>query len=116
MFRNRQKGDAEASISRSMVGKSYDYAAMNADYDRAMQILQDLTARADAELSVDESDYADVLTRLVRDYDEQHSTLLRERAAGRTPSPIELLKYLMEEHGMNTISLGKLVGGSGKAS
>ena len=30
--------------------------------------------------------------------------------------PIELLKYLMEEHGMNTVSLGKLVGGSGQAS
>jgi HTH-type transcriptional regulator/antitoxin HigA len=87
-----------------------------ADYDRAIQILQDLTARADAGLSADESDYADVLTRLVRDYDEQHSSLLRERAAGRRPSPIELLKYLMEEHGMNTISLGRLVGGSGQAS
>ncbi len=86
------------------------------DYDRALQILQDLTGRADAGISAGESDYADVLSHLVRDYDEQHSSLLKQRAAGRRPSPIELLKHLMEEHGMNTISLGKLVGGSGQAS
>src|SRR5437899_1004597 len=83
-----------------------------AEYDRAM----DLTARADAGLSADENDYADVLARLVRDYDQEHSTLLRERAIGRGPSPLEILKYLMEEHGMNTVSLRKMVGGSGQAS
>ena len=88
------------------------------DYERAIQVVQDLTGRADAAagLSADENDYLDVLSRLVRDYDELHSSLLRDRASGRTPAPIELLKHLMEEHGMNTIALGKLVGGSGQAS
>jgi HTH-type transcriptional regulator/antitoxin HigA len=86
------------------------------DYDRAMEIVQELTARADRGVSADENDYADVLARLVRDYDQSHSTLLRERAVGRNPTAVEILKYLMDEHGMNTISLGKMVGGSGQAS
>jgi HTH-type transcriptional regulator / antitoxin HigA len=83
-----------------------------ADYRRALAILKDLVGRADDGLTPGESDYADVLGRLVRDFDQRHSTLLKQKAAG----PIESLKYLMAEHGMNTISLGKLVGGSGQAS
>jgi HTH-type transcriptional regulator / antitoxin HigA len=85
-------------------------------YDQASEILMNLVGRADDGLTPGESDYADVLSRLVRDYDEQHSSLLRQKIAGRKSSPIAVLKYLMEEHGMNTITLGKLVGGSGQAS
>ena len=44
-------------------------------------------------------------------YDERHSDVLKQKS-----SPIEVLKYLMDEHGMNTISLDKLVGGPGQAS
>jgi HTH-type transcriptional regulator/antitoxin HigA len=87
-----------------------------ADYEAAARILAGLVGRADAGLTPGESDYADVLGRLVEDYDKQHSSILKDFAAGRGPSPIEMLKYLMEEHGMNTIALGKLVGGSGQAS
>ena len=86
-----------------------------ATYDRAAEILKQLIGRADAGLTAGESDYADVLSRLVRDYDEQHSSILKDIAAKKS-SPIEILKHLMEEHGMNTITLGKLVGGSGQAS
>jgi HTH-type transcriptional regulator/antitoxin HigA len=87
-----------------------------ADYSRAGEILADLFARADSGLTSDESDYADVLGRLVREYDERHSSILLKRRAGRKPSPVELLKHLLEEHGMNTTRLGSLVGGSGQAS
>ncbi|MGB7158394.1 MAG: hypothetical protein WBD40_10045 [Tepidisphaeraceae bacterium] len=87
-----------------------------ADYDRAGQVLEQLVARADAGLTLGESDYTDVLSRLVGEYDELHSSILKEIAAGRKSSPIEILRYLMEEHSMNTIELGKLVGGSGQAS
>src|SRR5206468_725784 len=88
-----------------------------AAYDRAWVVLQELLARAEtSKPSAGESDYADVLVRLVRDYDEQHSSLLKDRAARGKPSPIEALRWLMEEHQMNTIGLGKLVGGSGQAS
>jgi HTH-type transcriptional regulator / antitoxin HigA len=85
-------------------------------YDCAGKILEDLVGRADAGLSPGESDYTDVLSTLVREYDEKHSSILQDRAAGRRSSPIEMLKFLMEQHGMNTVSLGKLVGGSGQAS
>ena len=84
------------------------------DYQRAGAILLQLTARADDPgLTGGESDYADVLARLVREYDERHSSILAE---ARMLSPIDALKHLMEEHDMNTVSLGKLVGGSGQAS
>lgn len=81
------------------------------DYERAVEILRGLVGRADLGLTPGESDYADVLGRLVRDYDQSHSSILKTKV-----SPIEVLKYLMQEHGMNTTSLGKLVGGSGQAS
>jgi HTH-type transcriptional regulator / antitoxin HigA len=87
-----------------------------AEYARAGDILEDLFAGAGSGLTSDESDYADVLGRLVREYDERHSSILLKRAAGRKPTPVDVLKYLLEEHGMNTTSLGSLVGGSGQAS
>jgi HTH-type transcriptional regulator/antitoxin HigA len=84
------------------------------DYDRAVAVMRDLLDRSiTGNLGADASDYLGVLVRLVRDYDEQHSSLLRNR---RKPTPIEALKWLMEENGMNTIDLGKFVGGSGNAS
>jgi HTH-type transcriptional regulator/antitoxin HigA len=84
-----------------------------ADHVQAVDILADLIGRADAPgLTADESDYADVLGRLVRDYDKQHSSLRQQRKL----TPIEALKCLMHEHDMNTIDLGRLVGGSGQAS
>lgn len=84
------------------------------DYATALDIGKSLASRRN--LSSGESDYADVLSRLIRDYDEQHSSLRRARATGQKPTPIEMLKYLMEEHGMNSVALGKMVGGSGQAS
>ncbi len=87
------------------------------EYLRAGEILRDLLGRADDPgLTPGESDYTDVLVRLVREYDQEHSSLLKERSSRRKPTPIEALRWLMEEHGMNTVDLGKLVGGSGQAS
>jgi HTH-type transcriptional regulator / antitoxin HigA len=83
-----------------------------ADYNRAVDVLKGLVARGDAGLTSDESDYADVLGRLVSEYDQRHSSILKHKA-----SPVEMLKYLMEEHGMNTTELGTLLGsGPGQAS
>lgn len=86
------------------------------DYERATTMLADLVGRADTGLSPAESDYADVLARLVREYDERRSGLLREPSGAGRMSPVEALRLLVDEHRMNTVSLGRLVGGSGQAS
>jgi HTH-type transcriptional regulator / antitoxin HigA len=84
------------------------------DYDAALVVLRALLGRGEKQsLAAGESDYADVLLRLVRDYDERHSAVLAE---AKKLTPIDALKTLMDEHGMNTVSLGKIVGGSGQAS
>ena len=86
-------------------------------YDAAMAILRDLFGRSSGErLTSGEQDYRDVLAQLVRQYDEGYSSLLMERKRRGRLEPIELLKMLMEEHRMNSVDLGKLVGGSGMAS
>jgi HTH-type transcriptional regulator/antitoxin HigA len=82
-----------------------------AEYEQAAAILIEMAGRA-GEFTPGESDYMDVLGRMVREYDQRHASVLKLPK----PTPIELLKCLMEEHGMNTVSLGKLVGGSGQAS
>jgi HTH-type transcriptional regulator / antitoxin HigA len=85
-----------------------------AEYDRALAVLDELLPHGETgDLAAGEKDYVNVLARLVRDYDEEHSSILAE---ARKLTPIDMLKYLMEEHQMNTIGLGKLVGGSGQAS
>ena len=84
------------------------------EYDRAWIVLRELLARGESgDLSPGENDYTDVLVGLTREYDEKHSSVLAE---ARKLTPIDMLKYLMEEHKMNTIGLGKLIGGSGQAS
>src|SRR5438874_2392029 len=81
-------------------------------YKEAAKRHLDLIARADMGLSEGEADYMEVLGRLIREYDEAHSPLLKQKS-----TPIERLKFLMEEHDMNSIDLGKLLGsGSGQAS
>ncbi len=82
------------------------------EYEDATTVLNELLVRADAPgLTAGESDYVHVLTQMILAYDERHSSLKRG-----TMSPIDALKFLMAENGMNTITLGKLVGGSGQAS
>ena len=84
------------------------------EYEHAGEVLIDLVSRADDPgLTPGESDYTDVLGDLVRKYDEQHSSLLKNQK--KTP-PLEILRHIVKETGMNTVSLGKLVGGSGQAS
>src|SRR5690349_21255197 len=76
------------------------------DNDRATAILINMAGRGD--LSAGESDYIEMLSRMVADYDQKNSSPLKTPKS----TPIEILKFLMEQHDMNTISLGRLVGGS----
>jgi HTH-type transcriptional regulator/antitoxin HigA len=79
------------------------------EYDAAMKVLDELLVRSG--LTPSESDYVQVLAQTIHAYNERHGSLTREKM-----SPIGALKFLMEENGMNTVALGKLVGGSGQAS
>ena len=83
-----------------------------AAYAEANRINQEMLIRV-SELEQEEVDYASLLGRLIRDYDETHALVLRDRQRG---TPVELLRFLMEQQGMKTTHLGQLVGGRGQAS
>lgn len=84
-----------------------------AQYDRALNILAALVGRADDPgLTAGERDYADAIDQFVGTYEDQHYPI-----HDAMKSPIDRLKYLMEQSGMNTSQLGELLGsGSGQAS
>src|SRR5205823_283968 len=84
-----------------------------AQYDQAVEIMGNLIGRADDPgLSDGESDYADALGQFVRIYDDKHYPV-----GEAFKTPLEALKFLMEQCGMNTTQLGELLGsGSGQAS
>jgi len=81
------------------------------EYDSAVAVYAELLGRADSPgLSTGESDYTDVLSRLISEYDDNHHPIPKA-------APIDVLKHLMQEHGMKTSDLGKLLGsGRGHAS
>lgn len=62
-----------------------------------------------AEEGTEEYDRAEILSLLIEKYDEEHYSI-------PDPDPIEAIKYVMEEEGMNQNDLGELVGGKSKAS
>jgi len=82
-------------------------------YKQATEILGDLIGRADDPgLTHGESDYADALGQFVGAYDDLHYPI-----QDVMKTPLERLKYLIEQSGMNTTQLGELLGsGSGQAS
>jgi len=85
-----------------------------AAYNGAMAMLDTLLPRAEAgRLDAGEKNYMKVLLGLVRTYEESRSTVLAET---KELGPVEMLKFLMEGKKMNTVDLGKLIGGSGQAS
>lgn len=81
------------------------------EYGRAAAVLDRLAVRPEGALTAGERDYFETLTLLVADYDERHFQL---EAAQRTP--LERLKYLMDESGMKTADLGRLLGNRALAS
>ncbi len=73
----------------------------DAEHRRAIEVIDGLIDRPD--LSVDEADYLDVLGLIVADYEDA----LYDRPA---LSPIERLRYLMEEHGLTQAELARRAG------
>jgi HTH-type transcriptional regulator/antitoxin HigA len=82
-----------------------------AEYDAAVAVLDRLAIRPEGSLDAGEQDYLDTLTLLVEAYDTEHHLIKRKPLA-----PLEMLKYLMQQSGMRTADLGKLLGNRGLAS
>jgi HTH-type transcriptional regulator/antitoxin HigA len=80
-------------------------------HSAAVKVLGRLLGRPGGRLSAGERDYADVLGRLLDDFGEKRHPRLDSKH-----TPLEILKYLMRETGMNTDGLGKVLGNKTAAS
>ncbi len=80
------------------------------EYAAATKQVERLAVRGEDYLNADEIDYLDVLTDLVESYYDEHCPPLDDL------TPLERLKVLLEEAGMSTADLGRLLGNSGLAS
>jgi HTH-type transcriptional regulator/antitoxin HigA len=80
----------------------------DADFDIATDVLGRLAVRIEGTLDPGEQDYFEVLTELVSQYDDLFPV--------EKSDPIDILKYLMEEHRLNVTDLGRLIGSKGNAS
>ena len=74
-----------------------------ADYDAAVEVA-DRLAVLDRR-SPDQEDYLETLATLIGNYDEEHYA-----ADLSALTPVESLKHLMEQNGMNSSQLGVLLG------
>jgi HTH-type transcriptional regulator/antitoxin HigA len=76
------------------------------DYQESLERFEDIfQAKADTP----ESDEADVLALLIKDYEDRHYTI-------DVPSPIEAIKYRMEQQGLTNKDLAKILGFKSRVS
>lgn len=83
----------------------------DADYDAAVKVTDKLAVRPEGSLDPGEQDYFETLTLLIEKYDEQHFQLETKKLDG-----LSMLKYLMEQSGMKSADLGRLLDNRGLAS
>jgi HTH-type transcriptional regulator / antitoxin HigA len=81
------------------------------DHQAAIRVLTPLAGRATPPLTSGESQYLDALIDLVKAYESQSPPMKLRRM-----SPLRIVRYLMEESGMNTEELGKVLGTQTPAS
>jgi HTH-type transcriptional regulator / antitoxin HigA len=77
------------------------------EHEAACEIIEPMVGRSD--LCDDEEDYLDVLSLLIEHYEEHRHPI-------PDATPLEMLKHLMDAHGMTQAELGRLLGSSGLAS
>ena len=70
-----------------------------------------IDAMAGHDLTRDQEDYLDVLSDMVRRYEDEHHPLPPDRS-----TPLTRLKYLLEQAGMSASDLGRLLGNRGLGS
>jgi HTH-type transcriptional regulator/antitoxin HigA len=108
-----QKPRGDAADDYLELIRSFPLRTLRSDEDHsaAVKVLGRLMGRPGGRLSKGERDYADVLGRLIDDYGQKEYPHLPY-----THSPLEILRFLMAEHAMNTDALGKILGNKTAAS
>jgi HTH-type transcriptional regulator/antitoxin HigA len=81
------------------------------EYDAAVEVLDELAIRDEETLSRDEQDYLGALALLVEAYDAEHYRLDTSKL-----SAAELIKFLMDQHGLSFNDLVKVLGSKAAAS
>ena len=89
--------------------KAFPLRVIRSDQEQrdAVGVLSRLVGQANAKLSDGARQYADALARFVEDYDQQEYPILLTKR-----SPVEKLKYVMEESGMTPRDLAGVLGAS----
>lgn len=80
-------------------------------YDAAVEVMNKLAVGDEGTLDPGEKDYFDTLTVLVEAYDREHFEIDTSHI-----TPLELLKYAMENRGMSVSDLGRVLGSQPLAS
>ena len=70
------------------------------DYESTLKRIEEIF---DSEPNTPEFDELDILTTLVEKYEEKHYPIL-------PPSPVEAIKFKMEEMGVTQVELAKIIG------
>lgn len=82
------------------------------EFDRAMEVLRRLaTSKPEQEMDAGERDYIEALGMLAQRYEQG-----RRDSALPKLAPLDRLKFLMDERGMNVNDLGRVIGSQPNAS
>jgi HTH-type transcriptional regulator / antitoxin HigA len=76
-----------------------------AERDAADYIMQKLAVRGEDNLDSGESDYLDVLSDLITDYDGKHWPMPVDKR-----TPLQRLQYLLEQSGTTSVKLREILG------
>ena len=82
-----------------------------AEHRAAHAIVHELMLRGDDDLDDGEVDYLSALARFIEDYERSH--FLRDVPKA---TPLQVLKFLMEQRGMSSTDLGHVIGSNSAAS
>jgi HTH-type transcriptional regulator/antitoxin HigA len=72
------------------------------DYRNALGVLD---AMAGFKMNADQNDYFDAIATFIEKYEAEHHAI-----DSKTMTPVQLIRSLMDEHGMNESDLGRLLG------
>jgi HTH-type transcriptional regulator/antitoxin HigA len=81
------------------------------EHQKALRILTRILGRPDGRVSAGERDYVEVLGHLVDDYGQRRYVPVRLKH-----SPLQTLRFLLQQNSMSTADLGKVLGSKAAAS